>query len=49
MFPTVLSEALNPRIEEAVNRMQTVIQLGRTARDKRTLPIKVKVNFFNKF
>eukprot|EP01116_Phalansterium_solitarium_P017049 TRINITY_DN4111_c0_g1_i2.p1 TRINITY_DN4111_c0_g1~~TRINITY_DN4111_c0_g1_i2.p1 ORF type:complete len:1065 (+),score=428.48 TRINITY_DN4111_c0_g1_i2:171-3365(+) len=39
-FPTPLAEALNDRIELAVSRMQSVIQLGRTARDRRTLPIK---------
>jgi isoleucyl-tRNA synthetase len=39
-FPKVVEAALNPRIEEAVNRMQAVIQLGRAARDRRTLPLK---------
>lgn len=41
MFPTPLKEALNPRIEEMIKRMQTVIQLGRAARDRRNTPLKV--------
>lgn len=39
-YPVPVAEALNERIELAVGRMQSVIQLGRTARDRRTLPIK---------
>jgi isoleucyl-tRNA synthetase len=40
MFPTPLEQALNTRIEEAVGAMQAVVQLGRAARDRKTLPIK---------
>jgi isoleucyl-tRNA synthetase len=40
MFPTPLEQALNTRIEEAVGAMQSVVQLGRAARDRKTLPIK---------
>jgi isoleucyl-tRNA synthetase len=46
MFPTPLKEALNPRIEEAVARMQTVIQLGRQARERRNTPLKMPLNRF---
>jgi len=40
MFPTPVEEAINVRIEEAIGRMQAVIQLGRQARDRKTLPLK---------
>eukprot|EP01112_Ceratiomyxa_fruticulosa_P016235 TRINITY_DN4871_c0_g1_i1.p1 TRINITY_DN4871_c0_g1~~TRINITY_DN4871_c0_g1_i1.p1 ORF type:complete len:1147 (+),score=303.12 TRINITY_DN4871_c0_g1_i1:201-3641(+) len=40
MFPTAREEAINTRIEEAVSRMQTVIELGRSSRDRRKTPIK---------
>jgi isoleucyl-tRNA synthetase len=36
----VKKELLNPAIEVAVSRMQAVIQLGRTARERKTLPLK---------
>lgn len=39
-FPEVKTEFLNAKIELAVSRMQSVIQLGRTARDRRNLPVK---------
>jgi len=39
-FPQPWEAAINPRIEEAVARMQAVIELGRTARDRRKLPTK---------
>jgi len=39
-FPEPQKDAINRRIEEAVSRMQSVIQLGRAARDRRTLPLK---------
>ena len=29
--------------------MQVVIEQGRVLRDRRTLPIKVKINFFQQF
>jgi hypothetical protein len=41
MFPAVLKEAMNPEIEAAVAGMQAVIQLGRQARDRKAIPIKV--------
>jgi len=40
MFPEPRAEALNARIEEAVSRMQNVIELGRVSRDRKKLPIK---------
>ncbi|GAM21711.1 hypothetical protein SAMD00019534_048860 [Acytostelium subglobosum LB1] len=40
MYPEPIKEAFNPRIEEAVSRMQMVIELGRASRDRRTKPIK---------
>jgi hypothetical protein len=33
------------KIENAVSRMQMVIELGRVLRDRRTLPIKVRSCF----
>jgi hypothetical protein len=33
------------KIENAVSRMQVVIELGRVLRDRRTLPIKVRSCF----
>jgi len=39
-FPEVVNEALDARIVEAVGRMQAVIQHGRSARERRTLPLK---------
>jgi len=39
-FPEPQKDAINRRIEEAISRMQSVIQLGRAARDRRTLPLK---------
>jgi len=33
-------------VERAVSRMQTVIELGRVARDRKTLPLKVHKNIF---
>jgi len=43
-FPTPIPEAINPRIEESVSRMQAVIQLGRTARERKNLPLKFPLN-----
>jgi len=40
MFPTPLESAMNTKIEEAVSAMQAVVQLGRAARDRKTLPLK---------
>ena len=34
-------------IEQAVLRMQTVIELGRVARDRKTLPLKVCLSRFS--
>jgi len=44
MFPEPVKEAINPRIEEAVSRLQAVITLGRTARERRALPLKFPLN-----
>eukprot|EP01114_Cavostelium_apophysatum_P008374 TRINITY_DN2080_c0_g1_i1.p1 TRINITY_DN2080_c0_g1~~TRINITY_DN2080_c0_g1_i1.p1 ORF type:complete len:1229 (-),score=422.42 TRINITY_DN2080_c0_g1_i1:80-3766(-) len=41
MFPVENAEALNPRIVEAVGRMQAVILLGRQARERKNLPLKL--------
>eukprot|EP01098_Paradermamoeba_levis_P007549 TRINITY_DN3122_c0_g1_i1.p1 TRINITY_DN3122_c0_g1~~TRINITY_DN3122_c0_g1_i1.p1 ORF type:complete len:789 (-),score=193.95 TRINITY_DN3122_c0_g1_i1:891-3257(-) len=40
MFPEPRENLLNERIEEAVARMQAVIELGRAARDRRKKPLK---------
>jgi len=40
MFPEVVEGSLNERILEAFGRMQTVIELGRTSRERRKLPLK---------
>ncbi|KAH8927176.1 isoleucyl-tRNA synthetase [Atractiella rhizophila] len=40
-FPHVREEYFDPVIERQVTRMQTVIDLGRQARERRTLPLKV--------
>ncbi|KAN0031556.1 hypothetical protein ACTFIV_005421 [Dictyostelium citrinum] len=46
MFPEPIQEAFNTRIEEAISRMQVVIELGRAARDRRTKPIKFPLKEF---
>lgn len=38
-FPTAQA-AGDPRIEQSVARMQTVIELGRTIRERRAKPVK---------
>jgi len=40
MYPEPKKEAFNTRVEEMISRMQTVIELGRAARDRRNKPIK---------
>lgn len=42
-FPTARKEYLDPVIERQVQRMQSIIILGRALRDKHTLPIKVSL------
>eukprot|EP00741_Cyanophora_paradoxa_P015733 tig00020904_g15189.t1 len=42
-FPKPNEHLFNPRIEEAVSRMQTVIELGRGIRDRRKIPLKLPV------
>ncbi|KAK4541990.1 hypothetical protein LTR36_007190 [Oleoguttula mirabilis] len=39
-FPTVRQELFDPTVERRVSRMQKVIELGRLARDRRTLSLK---------
>ncbi|KAI8384886.1 isoleucyl-tRNA synthetase [Radiomyces spectabilis] len=39
-FPTVREEYFDPEIERAVGRMQAVIELGRTIREKKTISLK---------
>ena len=41
MFPPPKPELANAEIEQAVAHMQEVIELGRAARDRRKLPLKV--------
>ncbi|KAL3285144.1 hypothetical protein HHI36_019265 [Cryptolaemus montrouzieri] len=43
MLPTPDSKLINLDIERAVSRMQSVIELGRVLRDRKTLPIKYPV------
>lgn len=40
-FPTVREEYFDPEIERAVGRMQAVIELGRTIREKKNISLKV--------
>ncbi|XP_069499997.1 isoleucine--tRNA ligase, cytoplasmic [Ambystoma mexicanum] len=40
MLPSVSEKLINKNIENAVSRMQSVIELGRVIRDRKTLPIK---------
>ena len=44
MIPEPREELINTDIETAVSRMQSVIELGRLGRDKRTLPVKVSIH-----
>ena len=41
MVPRPREELIDTEIERAVSRLQSVIELGRVSRDKRTLPVKV--------
>ncbi len=38
----VRESLIDKRIESAVSRMQSVIELGRVIRDRKTLPVKVR-------
>ncbi|XP_015590237.1 isoleucine--tRNA ligase, cytoplasmic [Cephus cinctus] len=40
MIPNTLPQLINEDIEKAVSYMQTVIELGRVVRDRRTIPVK---------
>ncbi len=40
MIPQAREDLINLDIERSVNRMQTVIELGRVMRDRKTLPLK---------
>ncbi|KAL8620374.1 hypothetical protein ACOMHN_012999 [Nucella lapillus] len=40
MLPKTQEEVIHTEIESAVSRMQTVIELGRVVRDRKTLPLK---------
>ncbi|XP_066224460.1 isoleucine--tRNA ligase, cytoplasmic [Saccopteryx leptura] len=40
MLPHVREELIDKKIESAVSRMQSVIELGRVIRDRKTIPIK---------
>ena len=35
------SDLIDPKMEQAVSRMQTAIELGRLVRDQKVIPIKV--------
>lgn len=39
---------IDKRIESAVSQMQSVIELGRVIRDRKTLPVKVNHQFYSK-
>ena len=41
-YPTPNQSYLNDAVERRMSRMQTVIELGRVARERRTLPVKVR-------
>ena len=40
-FPTVRQEYLDPVVQRQVGRLQAVIELGRTVRERFVLPLKV--------
>lgn len=40
MIPDPTANLIDENIEKAVSRMQTVIELGRVARDRKTIPVK---------
>ena len=40
LIPTVNEALSNARVEQAVQRMQSVVELGRAARDKRAIGLK---------
>uniref|UniRef100_F7HK61 Isoleucine--tRNA ligase, cytoplasmic n=1 Tax=Callithrix jacchus TaxID=9483 RepID=F7HK61_CALJA len=40
MLPRVREELIDKKIESAISRMQSVIELGRVIRDRKTIPIK---------
>uniref|UniRef100_A0A8C5PK40 Isoleucine--tRNA ligase, cytoplasmic n=1 Tax=Leptobrachium leishanense TaxID=445787 RepID=A0A8C5PK40_9ANUR len=40
MIPSVRENLIDKNIENAVSRMQSIIELGRVIRDRRTLPVK---------
>lgn len=40
-FPSVRDEYFNPDIERRVQRLQSVIELARTVRERALVPIKV--------
>jgi isoleucyl-tRNA synthetase len=42
-FPTVREEYFDPEIERSVGRMQAVIELGRTIRERKTISLKVRL------
>uniref|UniRef100_A0A672SC19 isoleucine--tRNA ligase n=1 Tax=Sinocyclocheilus grahami TaxID=75366 RepID=A0A672SC19_SINGR len=42
MLPHVRESLIDKRIESAVSQMQSVIELGRVIRDRKTLPVKVR-------
>lgn len=44
-FPFFRTEFIHEEVERSVSRMQTVIELGRVARDRKTLPIKVFLTY----
>lgn len=42
-FPVVRQEYFDPVVERQVQRLQAVIVLARTVRDKHTLPLRVRL------
>jgi isoleucyl-tRNA synthetase len=40
LIPTTDAALINPKVEQAVARMQSVVELGRAAREKRGIGLK---------
>lgn len=43
-FPSVRQEYFNPVIQRQVGRLQAVIELARTVRERHVIPLKVSAN-----
>lgn len=40
MIPQPINDLINEDIERSVSRMQSVVELGRVLRDRKTMPVK---------